>query len=736
MQNENTVSEKLTRIDAAITRMRVKTDTTGGVIENVASTINNLPIPTGSISITENADNINVSNYATAVVSVSGGSPDIYKVETISDMESLSGVHQDDMCVVIRGAETGIQADVPFQVVKFPQTVTFESPMEQFDVYSGDFMAYGESSMVDINYYGSSSMVRVRYSSSDGLTFTKQSSEPATEEIDFGEEITISSDMFSDYLSAFMRVGGIEFEGIYTYLDNSWEHTDIGIDTLPQDIMDKKYMFTNAGKIQGTAGSSSQSLDLSIKQIKQINGCLLDSTLSNSVTLNNIYNTSLESPEIYDDILLYTKPNPEYALSIPDLDCSNMTSIASGYDSMGLVASTIKNGKRLNVVSCGVLKDIGKSFTSQTAENQFRNTFLVGFLCSLDNQSLINIVEGLYNVTGKSYNAGFQIDAVIYDRLNNLGLISKIQNKGWKFYRGAYQATGRLLEWLPSGYNTISDVTSKLSSVSTSVRDPLNGLRLSSDILTKTATVSTSREIAYAGTTKYYPGFTFTGQSSPSIYENSCLEEIGTITLSTSITTNLYGAFQGNPRLKRIPTINNKNKITGLSNTCAGCKSITDISQLINLPSITDGVYGAFVNCTSLTTVGDISYSNATTFASAFTGCTSLESISSISVPLGTNFNSLFAHCRKLKDIGTCNFGKSISSSASIVFMSIIHDCPSLTPQSIYNIFTGAKSGQVNSINLSDTGLTLTQWSSLTQAQKTDILAVGFTDDLTPAEEA
>lgn len=272
MNNDNTLSAKLTRIETAVGRIRTKTDTSTDTIENVATAVEAMTTPTGNINITSTSS-VDVTDYATAQVVDSnltagnikkdvtilgitgthegGTKSNIYKVSSIAERDLIDDMVEGDMCVVISGGDAGIVADTAFQVVKFPNSVTLDTAITSSGNSrdtSYDLNISWSASMFRCMYWGETS-ISINYTSSDGLTYTRTDS--VGNPVDFGTELTITSAMFNSILSNFMLITSINFD-VYSYTNNAWSYTDIGSSINASDLLLNKKAYSNTGMITGT----------------------------------------------------------------------------------------------------------------------------------------------------------------------------------------------------------------------------------------------------------------------------------------------------------------------------------------------------------------------------------------------------------------------------------------------------------------------------------------------------
>lgn len=213
------------------------------------------------VDATVNANQLYTGNRAytntgfvngTFVPSVEGG---IYKKSSIAEMNAIQNPQEGDICLVYEDASHGVQADETFQIVNFPDTVTLDS------AFSDNVFASAGNLMIMIDQYSArfddyDAGVEVMYQSSDGITYTKETESSAPNPVDFGEQLTISSQDYNIVISKFMIVGSINFSGLYTYKNNSWINLDVGINTATDYIFNGKHAYTNAGNITGTMGNN------------------------------------------------------------------------------------------------------------------------------------------------------------------------------------------------------------------------------------------------------------------------------------------------------------------------------------------------------------------------------------------------------------------------------------------------------------------------------------------------
>lgn len=762
MQNENSVSAKLDRIDSALNIIRTKTDTTEDIIEDVATAVENLVIPSGSLTVTEN-DSYNVEAYASLNVRVPSTpilNPNIYKVTSIQEMEDLENVQEGALCVVYTQVDEPLDPADSFNKVFLPDSFTLSEHLDSsYSTYAHD--SEDEVSLtfdideysLNINYSYYDSYTTIMYDSSGSLTYTKMSEES---ELELAKDVTLAGDYYA-FLSNFLRHKGPVFSGIFTYSDGSWIHTDIGIKTTPASLFNPKKGFTNDGVITGTLGAESNDIVFSFTDMQSIK-----SGANNKVITGSLYDAlssaKLAQPDVDPTDRAFTDSHPvnlkdintatgksAVSVAIPELDCSNVTQITEyEMDYNNLTYGWFSCNKHLiNLSYLGGFKNLGKSFTSQTSENQFKNIIPLGLIYSLNGWSLVNLVDDLYDISSEDFTAGFQMDINLYERLNDLGLISKIQNKGWKIYRIHVNTDGyhteNLVEWVPTYYNTIIDAENAIINNGDTNNDTvLDGLTFDSSITSQTLTIPNNK-IAFnsLNTTKYLPGFTYASGVAPKITGATCgvfgscqcLERIGTITLDPTATTILNNFFRGCTHLKEAPTFVNLDgsNVTTMQGIFTGCHALTSYpTQFTNLNSSAN-LYGAFKDCVGLKSVPALNLPNiqCTHF---FLGCSNLELVTSVSIANQNYFNAFFANCTKLKDVGSCNFGQSTTKSG-VRASNIISNCPNLTPTSIVNILSGIPVSKLENKSLSYTGLTKIQWESLSSAQQESLTTLGYTND-------
>ena len=195
------------------------------------------------------------SNYIDNISTGGGGSTDIYKVATIAARDALTGVQEEDICLVYEYASHGIQADEAFQIVNFPDIVTLDS------AFSDNVFASAGNLRIIIDQYSTrfedyDAGVVVMYQSSDGINYIKETEYSASNPVDFGEQLTISSQDYNIVISKFMIVGSINFSGLYIYKNNSWINLDVGINTTADYVFNGKNAYTNNGNITGTLGNT------------------------------------------------------------------------------------------------------------------------------------------------------------------------------------------------------------------------------------------------------------------------------------------------------------------------------------------------------------------------------------------------------------------------------------------------------------------------------------------------
>ena len=151
--------------------------------------------------------------------------------ETEEEMQADSTAKEGDLAVVYRNEVQNMSADTQTQYITFPETVTLPEAFTD-SVYTM-VRAVDESVMFNGNVrlnqtsfrfdgYSESGMIRVNYTSSDGVTYTRDefmgNSGDLTNPVDLGTTIHCEmSEEWNDMLGYFMRIGGMNFDGLFEY---------------------------------------------------------------------------------------------------------------------------------------------------------------------------------------------------------------------------------------------------------------------------------------------------------------------------------------------------------------------------------------------------------------------------------------------------------------------------------------------------------------------------------------
>jgi hypothetical protein len=504
-----------------------------------------------------------------------------------------------------------------------------------------------------------------------------------------------------------------------------WQTLSIGIPTNPENyLFSPNKAFTDIGVVTGKLGTNDCSVSTALANSLELNKGLRGAKPSEAI-LSRVFEAAIQRNNTYGPD---KKPDLEYTMYVPEIDCSEITQVYYNYNSMSEWFYIATNeystaGINCNIVHCEGFKDLGKGFRS--SDKLWYHTLPPALLNNFDDESLIKLCDSVYDMTGSGVSCAIGADIVIYQRLNNLGLIDKFKAKGWMI--GRYKATDEnyIVSWNPNlEGNTLSEAASWITSTA-ETNNRLAGLTFTEDILTAGRltypSTSSTCGFGFCTTSEYLPGFTTTATTdlSKKFLLNSRVKKYGPFTIASG--TKFSRTFGESHCLEAAPTLNNASYVSTADRAFMYCTSLKDIGQFGNLPNATS-VSQMFYGCTGLEEVGAISYPKSTS-SSVFTGCTNLRKVGSFSAPAATSVANLFSNCTNLRDVGTCSY-KSATSCGSLIYK-----CPNLTPESIVNILMGLNPAKLSNKGVSSTSMTKEQWNSLSAEQQQTLLNAGFTND-------
>lgn len=199
----------------------------------------------------------NTNNLSTAIESIpsGGGTQDIYRATTLQGLPN--NANEGDLGVVYYNTSKNPGENDTFYTVSFPQEVVFESEIEFIDGMLTDnndasqLYIMGDANKVRVDISDGENYYKVAYTSNDGLTFTLD--DPEITRYTFSNEM--HWDMYNEDGSKFLLIGGVGFDGLYSY-DNGWNLAETQFTATNDDIMSGKTGYTNSGVTTGSLGST------------------------------------------------------------------------------------------------------------------------------------------------------------------------------------------------------------------------------------------------------------------------------------------------------------------------------------------------------------------------------------------------------------------------------------------------------------------------------------------------
>lgn len=356
------------------------------------------------------------TNYSTIArmarngeITTGGGSTDIYKVASIAERDALTGINEDDICVVCSSSSSSWQSDTEASVITFPKTVvsgympaegsvldTNGNWIGNFSLDESFFTLHSSNELFDLD---------VTYESYDGETYNRtilHATDSSDESIVDGDTVTLPINIklsdFEDAVGYFMQIEVKTFGGIFTYKNNNWENSYVDVDIATDGVINGLKVYTNNGFITGTLGATIlQTFNDNNAYIYGKSQLAYNNMVPRVLTDNdkNINKEIYIIPTKFDGTpLLDTSSvtnmynlfgNCKNLMYVPSLDfssCTNVNSLFSGCTSL---------------VTTAIL-DFGND-TSTTMQNMFRNCKSLVTVPLYDTSKIKTMINTFYYCT-------------------------------------------------------------------------------------------------------------------------------------------------------------------------------------------------------------------------------------------------------------------------------------------------------------------------------------------------
>lgn len=566
------------------------------------------------------------------VLDIDSGSGDpnktVFMTTTVEEMNGLTTMKDGDMCLVYSNNLEPVIASSQFQTAYFPSRVVLASAVQN-SIYCNystvDSSLFGSGQMQLGSQYmrftfnifgkpGSEVFINIEYSSSDGITYNRV--DGGSSFVDFTTLIELSNqEEWNDLFGNFIKIGDIQFLGIYEYGDNKWSYAVLNLPLTSQDVYPDVKGYSDNGVITGDMGKNIQNGYDFIK---------LNDLVAN---IDTSLVTSLEG--------VFQSNSSEYIPITVSMDTSNVTSMINSFaDNPNLKSVDLRNWNTNKVEdffyifrSCSNLSEILgiENIVTASANNLFG--FFSGCVAlpeinmsNWDTSNVTNFGEMFDNLSVGSINIkplSFVSATSIAGMFQNLTNLTSIEaNEG--------QIVGTKEKAIDIGrlFSYCSKLTSmNLNFLSGYFCTDSNGIFQNCSEL-QTVDLSSIKIISGSYTASFVNMFNGCSKLTTIIG----LDTLGEDITMSSTSTYLTRMFANCTSLETISISNWQNCTLGgsLFNFCYGCSSLTS-ANLQSINGSIEAINGAFNGCTSLTSLdlrnADLStITHSYKWSDAFTG--------------------------------------------------------------------------------------------------------------------